>query len=461
MSYWIAVVDDEPLSLTNARVLLRSRNMRVSCLSSGKDLLEFMEKNSPDLILLDILMPEMDGFETYRALRQYEESSGRTPIPVIFLTGEDNKETERRGLKAGASDFIHKPFDEDILIKRIYNTITNSKTIETLTEEATIDRLTGFLNKASGTEKISAMCKTQTGSLMIIDMDNFKLVNDLFGHDMGDRILVAFAGVVRHNIRNEDVISRIGGDEFMGFFSGMTKEEEVSSLVSRLNDQFDVQAEKLMGKDHGIPLGISAGCVFVPNRYDDYQILFQYADSALYKVKQSGRQGYEIYSEDSFEGEETEDMSRELSRVLKIVSERTEGKGALLLGQEAFSWNYRFIVRFLKRYSGQANRILFRVTAKESGVIYSEIVASFGNTLKGALRKSDIIFQCRPNQFFVVLPLLTERDTPAVIERIIKSWKSTGYMDRAKIEYEASPMKFENADSSVRKKEGSDESEKK
>ena len=105
MGYWIVVVDDDPFSLTNAKNLLREKNMRVSCLRSGSDLLEFVEKHTPDLILLDILMPNMDGFETYRALRQYEKKEGKTQIPIIFLTGEDSSETERRGLKAGASDF--------------------------------------------------------------------------------------------------------------------------------------------------------------------------------------------------------------------------------------------------------------------------------------------------------------------------------------------------------------------
>ena len=147
MSYWVTVVDDEPLCLTTAKSLLHENNMKVTCLRSGNELLEFVGTHTPDLILLDILMPEMDGFDTYRMLRQFEDKEGRTHIPVIFLTGEDSNEAERRGLKAGASDFIHKPFDKDILIKRINNTIVNSKTIESLTEEATLDKLTGFPKK--------------------------------------------------------------------------------------------------------------------------------------------------------------------------------------------------------------------------------------------------------------------------------------------------------------------------
>ena len=85
MDCWITVVDDEEPSLTDAEDLLASDNMRVSCLRSGRELLNFMEKNSPDLILLDIVMPEMDGFETYQALRVYEKKNGKSPVPVIFL----------------------------------------------------------------------------------------------------------------------------------------------------------------------------------------------------------------------------------------------------------------------------------------------------------------------------------------------------------------------------------------
>ena len=175
MSYWIVVVDDEPLSLKNAKNLLVEQNMKVSCLRSGRDLMRFMDNNIPDLILLDILMPEMDGFETYRALRQLEGEKGMAHTPVIFLTGESNSETERRGLKEGASDYIRKPFDRDILVKRINNTIMNNKMIESLTEEATVDKLTGFLNKSGGTEKVARLVKTRPGVLAVIDLDSFKL----------------------------------------------------------------------------------------------------------------------------------------------------------------------------------------------------------------------------------------------------------------------------------------------
>ncbi len=441
MSYWIAVVDDESICLTNAKNLLQENNMRVSCLRSGSDLLEFVEKHTPDLILLDILMPDMDGFDTYRALRQFEDSKGRPRIPVIFLTGEDSSEAERRGLKAGASDFIHKPFDKDILIKRINNTIINNKTIESLTEEARLDKLTGFLNKSSGTEKVSGLCRNGNGVLIIIDLDNFKLVNDLYGHDMGDRILIAFAEVIRLNTRSSDVICRIGGDEFMAFISEMDDRTEVASFTHRLNDQFQKEAEKLMGKEHGIPLGISIGAAFTSKGTSDYQILFQYADSALYEVKRNGKHDFRIYDPDKEENNKEEELVSELERAIHIMSERGEGKGAMILGQEAFAWNYRFIERFLTRYGGSAIRIMFMLTSDEKGIIFSEMVSAFGNVMKNTLRKSDIIIQWLQNRYFVVLPLLEENDYLKVVERIKQEWEKTGYTDRVRIEYAISTLR--------------------
>ncbi len=97
--------------------------IRVRGVRSGHDLLKLIETTAPDLILLDILMPEMDGFETYSALQEFEKKNGRVPTPVVFLTGESDADTEKRGLTAGASDFIRKPFDKDILYKLPVNCV--------------------------------------------------------------------------------------------------------------------------------------------------------------------------------------------------------------------------------------------------------------------------------------------------------------------------------------------------
>ena len=125
MNNWIVVVDDEPMSLMSVRTMLGNDDMKISCLRSGSDLLKFMDKNDPDLILMDVMMPGMDGFETYEALRENEKKMGKKETPVIFLTGDIDSSLEHQGLKLGAADYIHKSFNRDVLLRRIRNTISN------------------------------------------------------------------------------------------------------------------------------------------------------------------------------------------------------------------------------------------------------------------------------------------------------------------------------------------------
>ena len=120
MNDWILVVDDDTSNLRMASHILSSEQLRVSCMKSGEDAIRFLQENRPDLILLDIHMPGMDGFETIAAVRSNEKTAD---IPVIFLTADDDSETETRGLKAGAMDFIKKPFVPEVLLLRVRHTI--------------------------------------------------------------------------------------------------------------------------------------------------------------------------------------------------------------------------------------------------------------------------------------------------------------------------------------------------
>lgn len=120
MSDWILVVDDDALNLKMANHILSGKNMRVSCLKSGEDAVEFLKENRPDLILLDVHMPGMNGFETISIIR---ENMHTADIPVIFLTADDDSNTEKKGLEAGAMDFIKKPFVPEVLLLRVRHTL--------------------------------------------------------------------------------------------------------------------------------------------------------------------------------------------------------------------------------------------------------------------------------------------------------------------------------------------------
>ncbi|MCR5249738.1 MAG: diguanylate cyclase [Lachnospiraceae bacterium] len=438
MGYWIVVVDDEALSLTNVKNMLSDEDLRVSCLRSGKDLLRFMEKNEPDLILLDILMADLNGFETFRALRQREEEAGRPPVPVIFLTGERDDEVEQKGLAIGAADFIRKPFNKEVLLRRIENTITNSRTIVSLTEEAAVDRMTGFLNKAHGTKKIAELCRSTEGALVIMDLDSFKLVNDLFGHDMGDKMLEAFAQILRNNMKEGDVPARIGGDEFLLFCEGLVEEKALAELVGRLNEAVRSETARLLGEDHGLPIGVSAGAVMVPRQGTEMEELFTLADSALYGVKQNGKHGYAVYSPVSETAEpEEDDADRKLERTMRIMEERSDQGGAMTLGNDSFGPVYRFIRRYYKRFGGDVILMMFTLKLQEgeNDGMLAEKCAQFEDVLRKALRMSDIVIRNGVDSIFALLTERSGADAEGAAERIMEVWKRSGYSEGVTVEH--------------------------
>jgi len=440
MGIWIVVVDDDPLALTHTKRILREQDMRVSCLRSGRDLLKFMSKNVPDLILLDIQMPEMDGFTTQQELRHMEEEAGREPTPIIFLSGLETNEAESRSFEQGAADFIRKPVHKDILTKRILNTVKHTKEIVSLKEEAAVDKLTGLLNKAAGTVRVTKLCAERAGMLMILDLDNFKLVNDIYGHSMGDKVLQTFADVVRRNIRSQDVMVRIGGDEFMGFFANMNSEEALNSLHHRLNNELIKETVKLAGDSFNIPLSISIGAVLVPEYGQDYEMLFPLADSALYKVKQSGKNGARIYGrngEGDFSGEN--DIQKEFARITQVVEGWHRRDGVISMDLKQFSLIYHFLRQFYKRYGGTVVKLLFILseedTAKELPYSLKDAAEKFELCLQDTLRKSDMILRHKPNQFYVLLQNLSEEDFQSVFQRIMNTWEAGETHTGIHIEY--------------------------
>lgn len=436
--YNIVVVDDEPVCLATAKAILTEEKMNVVCLRSGEQLLRYVERNTPDLILLDILMPELDGFDTYISLRQFEDHIGRAHIPVIFLSAAKNTENEEMGLILGASDFVAKPINRDTLIRRIEHSIKNSRKIEDLTEEATLDKLTGFLNKAKGTERVAKLCRRKKGALVIFDLDSFKLVNDLFGHEAGDEVLKAFADVIRKNTRETDTLCRIGGDEFMAFYEDLTDVKALKSMSRRFNMQLAARAKEILGEDHGIPLGISMGVVLVPDQGTDYQALFSMADSALYKVKQNGKHGYAVYSEDSGCGDRNDDNPLfKLEKLEKIMEERNDKEGALILGKEAFGAVYRFVVRFYRRYGGSAALLLFDLIpfGEEEDEPAAEADAVFSSILEKNLRMSDIVMQSGTHSYFMMLTECSEPDIQSAINRITKAFEKTEYSKTMAVHY--------------------------
>ena len=427
--YWIAVVDDDEISLKNARDLLAGDELRITSLRSGQELLKFVRKNRPDLILLDVMMPEMDGFETYQKFCEYEASEGNSPIPVIFLTGENDSEVEQKGLMIGASDFIRKPINREVLLRRVHNIITNKKAIDNLTEEAQTDKLTGFYNKACALQKMVQVCRENTGILMVLDLDSFKLINDIYGHEMGDNVLISFADIARRNCRSDDLLFRIGGDEFMAFFPDTLDESAAIAFTERLNKQLTERCISLMGDEFDIPIGVSTGCVPVTEK-GDYDELFRLADKALYHIKQHGKHGCGFYDAEAGQEAETEfNPEQERRKMITLCSERGKAENAMILGQDSFIPVYQYMDRLAKQRGERVIRILLYLSAVDNTDKngYRDAASCLGDILKSNLPASAVLTQCRYNSFFLLMPEVPGSDDKAVLNIIFSQWEQSEY----------------------------------
>ena len=434
---WVLIVGEDMVNLEFAGHTLGKSGVRATSISSGAALLDYFKENastSPDLILMDINMPGMDGFETLGKLR--ELSNGPFEIPVIFLA-DQGQDYETRALQLGAIDYIRKPFAPDILVSRVRNALRTREKLQQFEREATLDSMTGFLNKSSAEDKIRDVCLTETGFLCVLDLDSFKLINDLCGHDMGDRALILFADLLKNNMRSEDICGRIGGDEFLVFAKNMRSESELLHFTKRINDGYVVMLQGLLGDQLKFPVGVSVGAAAVPAHGREYSELFHLADQALSTVKMNGKHSGALYGVSELNLHASGSLT--LESVTMILEERNISSNAMWMGREAFINIYRYMIRYMERYHGVAYRVLFTVNMSSEALSKEEradIMDHFRRMMQESLRNSDLMVEVSENQIFLLLPQTREFGIDVVTDRLTTKWSQSPYCHSARISWE-------------------------
>ena len=430
----ILIVDDASFMRKVTSGILSIKYQIVSA-SSGKEAMELYKTEKPDLVLSDLYMTDMTGLELQRELQEQTEEV----IPFVFITADEREESESRGLEAGAIDYIRKPFKPEVLLRRIDNAMRQIETAEKIRGLRTVletDPMTGLLNKAFAQKTLAEVCAHESGVLMMVDLDSFKLVNDLYGHAMGDKILIRFGEILRSVIRTSDVAGRIGGDEFIVFCRDAHDEELIAQKSRQINEMLLASAKELMGEDMGIPLGASIGAVGVPDEGSDFQTLSEKADKALYQVKQNGKHGYAIFRERAASESRTDNASATMESLKMILGERNRQRGAYELGFENFRTIYRFLVRTIENYHYKAELVLYTLNGD------AEAVDRFGEVLGQSLRRSDVYTKHGANQYLVLLLEIVENDMNTVLTRIQTNWEKTGMQGRLTSVSENMPLQI-------------------
>jgi diguanylate cyclase (GGDEF)-like protein len=288
----LLIVDDQPLNIRLLNQVFQA-DCEVFVATSGEDALAFCQDQLPDLILLDVVMPGLDGYEVCRRLK----GDARTrEIPVVFVTSQSDAAEEEDGLAAGAVDFIAKSASANVMRARINTLMTLKRQNDLLRSMARVDGLTGLANRRHFDEKLEAEWRRcgRSGTplaLILIDLDHFKQFNDCYGHQAGDACLQRVAVCLKREFtRSHDMVARYGGEEFVCVLPETPlagAEAKAHALEAAIRD-LGIAHEKtgVLGGIVTISLGVAAG---VPVVGDDCASLVLSADRSLYLAKDAGR----------------------------------------------------------------------------------------------------------------------------------------------------------------------------
>ena len=287
----LLIVDD---AMENIQILnhVLGEEHEVLFAMSGERALELAHQHQPDLILLDAVMPGMDGYEVCAALRA---SSDVRDIPIIFVTALTTPEDETRALEAGAVDFITKPFNVAVVRARVRTHLTLKRQSDAMREMTLTDALTGIANRRSFNDAIQnewRRCARSVTllSVIMIDIDHFKLYNDAYGHQAGDACLKQVAAAMLQCAgRSPDLLARYGGEEFV-ILLPQVDAQGAATVAARILESVRALAIPHRMSSAGDTVTVSIGvATLLPDMGSDPEELVSCADNALYRAKKEGR----------------------------------------------------------------------------------------------------------------------------------------------------------------------------
>ncbi|MEG0806000.1 MAG: EAL domain-containing protein [Lachnospiraceae bacterium] len=292
-THTMLVVDDVEMNRAILKEMF-AQEYQIQEAENGQQALDLLQKNGvkTDIILLDLMMPVMDGKEFLQKKKTIPEIDG---IPVIIITADDSTEQQVDTLSLGANDYIVKPFISEIVKRRVSNVLESSKRFSEILREynavsvqANMDPLTGIYNRSIALSLVNGVLdssKNMQAAMLMLDIDNFKCINDTYGHVCGDEILKSVTQTLRSYFRKSDVIARMGGDEFCVFVPNVPIADTIKGKCKEL--LAELSKIHIEGKD--VTVHCSIGIAMGTGIEDDFNSLYLKADEALYKAKRQGK----------------------------------------------------------------------------------------------------------------------------------------------------------------------------
>lgn len=295
-NYEILVVDDSPVYRKLVEQVLASEAYSLLFARDGAEAMKLYEEHAPSIVITDWILPDFCGFELCQRIRSDDT---RPYTYIIVMTSNTEKGNVVKGLQAGADDYLTKPFDPGEMLARVgvgrrivdLNRELAAKS-QKLEEAARTDSLTGLPNRRAiedwAAKQLRGAARHRFPMWVVLgDIDNFKAINDTFGHDAGDIVLKTFAEVLKKNTRASDISGRLGGDEFLLVITHV-EAEHVEVAVERFREQFAALSFPLQGQS--VRVTASFGVTGVQtSEPQDFSALLRKADQMLYEAKRAGR----------------------------------------------------------------------------------------------------------------------------------------------------------------------------
>jgi predicted signal transduction protein with EAL and GGDEF domain len=306
----VLIVDDSEMIRKLVAARLRDLSVEmVEAASGGEGIDEAIEQN-PDLILLDVDMPDMSGFEVCQQLKKDPQTSD---IPVIFLTGSDDPAAKIRAFELGAVDYVTKPFDAAEMRARVGAALRTQALLEMLATKANTDELTGLPNRSHFTEALTRCIERASVDhayrfcVLFLDLDRFKLINDSLGHIVGDELLVHVARKLRKCVRlddradpgpgsarSRDMVARMGGDEFTILLDDVPDQQVPITVAQRVCEEL---GRPFILSGQAVNTTVSIGVRMCDHTCDSPDTLLRDCDLAMYHAKSAGKARHAVFDE--------------------------------------------------------------------------------------------------------------------------------------------------------------------
>lgn len=422
MKNMLLLVEDNTVDLSIFRELFGTdEEYDIVSINAGKEVLSYVEKKIPNLLIIGI---STDNDENLNVLDSVRIRASLNSMPVLVIADKFDEEMEEKCFAQGAFDYVVISSSAAILKRRVEKALDYSRS-ESFREASEKDYLTGVNNRRFAEKVIAEKLLSGEGTFFLVDIDNFKHINDIFGHAMGDEVLRMSADILKDNVMPKDILFRLGGDEFGIYSAEVNTVGQAKQYAARFIDMYS-------NKKQDIPYmrkaSLSIGAAIVLDKETTFEEIYAKADKALYFVKQNGRNSFYCYNENDDEKKRLSALGRktELQRFADLLTSYQNKNGVFEVGYREFENVFEMASRFTKRNDQKVQLLLFTLVSvddeEKDAVFVEDTVAMLGDTINRSLRRVDICVRFSTTQFLVALIDTEKQYIEIVTDRIMQEF---------------------------------------